>query len=208
MTTRELLQAVTNQQWVYRSARTQIARHSVSAPVSHLVRNHPGYVGGRTILNFGEGKARKDSIVLWQAGADIVVGYDPNHATSNSSTVRYLSKAQILVENHNRRWSGEATDRYDTAYCGYVFNTLPPEARADALDDAFDIADNLIIAVRRGPIAGRPYEDGVITGKGTFQKGWPNWDAVEREFVKPGDAIGFERLHSTSSYFLFRLDRL
>lgn len=191
--------------WIARSKKTQMVRASVSAPVSYLVRNHRGLVAGRTVLNFGEGKAWQDSRVLYQAGADIVVGYDPNHAVSNSASVRSLADAQRLVLAHNQHWGRESFDKFDVAYCGYVFNTLPPEDRAAALDDAFSVAEELIVAVRKSPIAGVPWSDGVITRKGTFQKGWPNWYELEEEFVQPGDALGFNRLQSTSSYFLFNV---
>jgi hypothetical protein len=123
--------------------RTAIHRTRVSAPLRWLLDN--GLIVGST-CNWGEGYAYQDTIAMNGEA------YDPNS--------KYLDRRVM------------PTRRFDTIYCGYVLNTL---TAPEALDVMITVRNHLHVggtayfAVRTDKIAGTPFEDGVITKRGTFQ---------------------------------------
>jgi hypothetical protein len=124
------------------SALTQITRTKVSAPTKFLVDN--GCVWG-DILHYGEGKAFADRDALATLGE--VYSYEPNSKDRNFLPIR----------------------SWDFGVANYVLNTLPPESRRDALYDMYYRCSYSYITVRTDKVNGTPFEDGVLTSKGTFQ---------------------------------------
>jgi hypothetical protein len=130
------------------SEKTQIARKTVSAPTRFLVENE--YVYGK-VLHFGEGKAFADTTAMDRLpNVDYVQPYDPNSPDE---------------------WKRELPlgCTFDYVVCNYVLNTLLPEERADAFTKSFLKGIYAVYTVRIDKVSGEPYEDGVITSKGTFQ---------------------------------------
>lgn len=132
----------------FTSAKTAIRRNAVSAPVAYLAQ-HGAFVG--RCINWGSGLAWLDTWIISSASEGDCEEYDPYY-----NPIRPVGI-------------------YDTIYCGYVANTLPPTYRAGLYMDILQFmnADSLaIIVVRSDKIAGEPFQDGVITAKGTFQKSY------------------------------------
>ena len=144
------------------SGKTAIARTKVSAPTQWLIDNY-GFYG--KILHFGEGKAYQDTQALRDLpGVDSVEAYDPNSA--------HLHKRVLPPVGAG----------FDYVVCNYVLNVLPEEDRSAALVAAFGRGLYNIFTVRLDKVEGKPYDDGVITSKGTFQSQldeyeWFDWIA-------------------------------
>jgi hypothetical protein len=152
------------------SAKTAIARKRVSAPLQWLLDND--LIKGHA-CNWGEGKAKVDTLAM-DGRTGYAIGYDPN------TDAWYLPQGS----------------KFDTIYVGYVLNTL------DTLESTRCVAhvrDHLApggtayFAVRFDEVNGTPYEDGVITKRGTFQTN------VYRLFKDSG---GF--IHKTSNWGIFK----
>jgi len=132
------------------SARTAISRKTASKPTRLLEAK--GLLRG-LIIDYGCGKGA-DVEYLKEKGYK-VVGFDPNYRPTYS----------LLVPN-----------TYDTVLCNYVLNVVPPKIRHEILKKIHLIlkcGGKAFITVRdisEGKIGGTPYEDGVITSRGTFQK--------------------------------------
>lgn len=130
------------------SEATAIARTSVSAPVQWLVDNN--YLYG-LVCNFGEGKAFKDTEAINDLpSVDRCVAYEPNSPVIAKRNLPIGTPFNFVVAN-------------------YVLNTLPPEERAQAFMDAYIVGQYAIFTVRLDKVEGKPFEDGVITRRGTFQ---------------------------------------
>lgn len=134
------------------SHRTAIARKTPSKPLRILLDK--GYISKKDrILDFGCGKGR-DVEYLREQGYD-AYGYDPYNPE--------YSDMKVLIPHH-----------YSVVLNFYVLNVLPPSERYDVLDDLLYYSQpvgDIFIAVRDTSeiIHGEPYEDGVITSRGTFQ---------------------------------------
>jgi hypothetical protein len=140
------------------SEATAIARTSVSAPVQWLVDNN--YLYG-LVCNFGEGKAFKDT----EAMSDLPeVGgcfpYEPNSPVIAKRNMPMGCPFNFVVAN-------------------YVLNTLTPDARAEAFLQAYIAGQYAIFTVRLDRVDGEPFEDGVITKRGTFQKSFSRSECEE-----------------------------
>lgn len=131
------------------SSKTAIPRKKHSLPLKIALSK--GLIKGR-ILDYGCGRGT-DIKYLKNLGYN-AVGYDPN----------YFPNKSILTSN-----------TYDTVLCFYVLNVVFPQTREEILKDIRRVLKPngiAIIAVRdiTEEVKGKPYLDGVITAKGTFQK--------------------------------------
>lgn len=129
--------------------RTAIARKDVSAPMKWMLENLEMH--DLKVLHYGEGKAYIDTGALMVVGADVSV-YEPFPAEGE----RYKA---ILP-----------SDYFDMLISIYVLNVLFHDERLMTIEEMECIADRSIVAVRTDKINGMPFEDGVITKTGTFQK--------------------------------------
>lgn len=146
--------------------RTQITRTSVSRPTRFIAGRFNEKLTGLRILHHGSGKAYADTALLEELGAT-VTDYEPNPADDPAKADR-------------KRLKGT----YDLVISNYVLNVLPPEQRDEVWGDLYSIArlaqrrrKDVVIYVtvrsfRDTSIKGQPFEDGVITSRGTFQKGY------------------------------------
>lgn len=154
------------------SSKTAITRKTVSAPLRWLLAN--GLIKGRA-CNWGEGKAFIDTNEMFAVTGD-AWGYDP---FSSVFTHRTLPPGM----------------KFDTIYVGYVLNTLDTDESTQCVSDVLDRlapGGTAYFAVRFDDVHGVPYQDGVITRRGTFQTN------VYRLFRNNG---GF--LHKTSNWGIF-----
>ncbi|HAS8195798.1 TPA: hypothetical protein I7682_18110 [Vibrio vulnificus] len=165
------------------SARTSIYRKKASAPLRVLLNK--GLVRG-SVLNFGKGRCNVDSNAI------------TNEAPGKNCT------------DYDYTWC--RTDifgrHFDTVYCSYVMNTLPPQSRdvvwrqvANATRRDGGVA---FIAVRsdkdRG-IKGTPLFDGVKTSIGTFQVGYSS-EKIRQEALRFFREV--EEIPGASGYKLIR----
>ena len=126
---------------------TALSRTSVSAPVQMLVR-HGLLKSGVTFFDYGCGRGG-DVAAL---GSDGIAanGWDPH----------YLPGAPIVAA--------------DVVNLGFVINVIEdPAERVDALTKAFRLARTALsvgVMLYGGEIPGRPYRDGFLTSRNTFQK--------------------------------------
>ena len=156
---------------------TAINRKKLSAPTTtlsellrhrhyfgNMVRQTSHWSGGSgSILHHGCGRSVKDS-KFFKSICDKYAEFDPTYAPDRS----------VL------------NDKYDTVVSNFVLNVLEPEERQDAWMDIMMCVNDggiALITVRSDKdtsIKGKPHEDGVLTSKGTFQKGY-SLEAFERE---------------------------
>ena len=128
--------------------RTAIARDKASRPAREIVER--GLIGPKdSVLNFGSGRAWMDTALFATCGRT-AASYDP----------RFAPRDDLLLQ------------RWDVVYCGYVLNALPPLGRAEVVDTIRRLGGRAYFAVRGhgDRIEGEPFEDGVVTSKGTFQR--------------------------------------
>ncbi len=134
------------------SHRTAIARKTPSKPLRILLEK--GYISKNDrILDFGCGKGR-DVEYLRENGYD-AYGYDPYNPE--------YSDMKVLIPHH-----------YTVVLNFYVLNVIPIRERYDVVDDLYYYTrpkGEIYIAVRdtSETIHGQPYEDGLISSRGTFQ---------------------------------------
>jgi len=131
------------------AAKTAITRKGPSLPTRILEQR--GLLRGK-ILDYGSGKGA-DVEYLKSKGYDIV-GFDPY----------YKPDYHLLTD-----------ETYDTVLCNYVLNVVFPETRHEVLQNIRRILKDggvAFITVRdiSEKVTGKPYKNGVITAKGTFQK--------------------------------------
>jgi DNA phosphorothioation-associated putative methyltransferase len=127
---------------------TALARTAISAPVQLLLR-HGLLAKDVSFIDFGCG--RGDDVEALASGGFNVIGWDPYFAPSNT-----------------------LAHTYDVVNLGFVINVIEdPAERIEALHKAFGIASGVMsVAVMLcGPERlGKPFRDGVMTSRGTFQK--------------------------------------
>lgn len=160
------------------AAFTALKRTKPSRPAREIVMR--GLIGENDfVLNFGSGHAEHDT-ALFREHARFAESYDP-----------------LLGPEMPKVRGG-----WDVIYCGYVLNVLPPTERGVVIRTIANIlrpGGRAYFAVRSDEIKGRPYEDGVITSRGTFQKSYTS-TVLFRELI-----VAFHQtrgLRSTSSYIL------
>ena len=140
------------------SGKTAMHRSQPSLPAKILVEKIK--IEGK-LFDWGCGH-QTDLNYFLKSGID-ASGWDPNH---------YPGKAPTSYPPQTFSW----------VYCGYVLNTLPKEGREKVLKEIFNFLTpkgHLAISVRsaqeinsvRKP-TWQPFNDGWITPKGTFQKGF------------------------------------
>ena len=178
------------------SAKTQITRKNVSAPMRWIV-NNLYFSPFEDVLHFGEGKAFEDTRLLSNppyGSGPLVFAYDPNSPD---------------VYKRDRQRINPEFITYAHGVSIYVFNTLLPSERKAAFEDMMGCCNNLIIAVRTDKVNGAPVlgYDGVTTSRDTFQTqlsadAWVEW--FER--VSP-DRTSVEVLHKTSTYVILGIKR-
>ncbi|MHA7590175.1 DNA phosphorothioation-associated putative methyltransferase (plasmid) [Vibrio harveyi] len=142
--------SVTTQEeaWIDRH-RTAIVRHELSAPMKTLVKH--GYLKGEhSIFDYGCG--RGDDLRELEAHGLDALGWDPNFQPDNEKS------------------------NSDIVNIGFVLNVVEDrDERLDALLGAWELADKLLVVsvmlANENYIAQfKPYKDGVITSRNTFQK--------------------------------------
>lgn len=161
----------------YKRTQTTRPHGAMSAPMRDLMYGSFGLehlIKDLEILHFGEGKDWWTTFALRDAGAK-AYAYDPY---SPYETVR--SNAYLNMD-------------WDIVISSYVYNVIPPLQRMEIFKDNQRMCAMQIWAVRADTVTGTPYEDGVLTKAGTFQKSykstadifseWPDANIIEH---KPG----------------------
>lgn len=130
--------------------KTAIVRNQLSTPMQMLARH--GFLDGEhTILDYGCG--RGDDVAILREAELPVRGWDPHYAPDT-----------------------DLSELVDVVNLGFVINVIEePGERVECLQNAFALCRQcLCVAVMiagRGQIGGqRPYRDGYVTARGTFQK--------------------------------------
>ncbi len=129
--------------------KTAIVRHDLSAPMKTLVKH--GYLEG-TYSIFDYGCGRGDDLRELEAHGLDALGWDPN----------FLPDSDKVSS--------------DIVNLGFVLNVIEDQdERLDALLGAWELADQLLVVsvmlANENYIAQfKPYKDGVITSRNTFQK--------------------------------------
>jgi DNA phosphorothioation-associated putative methyltransferase len=129
--------------------KTALVRHELSAPIKTLVKH--GYLeGSYSIFDYGCG--RGDDLRELEAHGLDVLGWDPNFQPDND-------KVNSSIVN-----------------LGFVLNVIEDQdERLEALLGAWELADKFLVVsvmlANENYIAQfKPYKDGVITSRNTFQK--------------------------------------
>ncbi|USD59501.1 DNA phosphorothioation-associated putative methyltransferase [Vibrio sp. SCSIO 43140] len=129
--------------------RTAIVRHELSAPMKLLAKS--GFLDGRySIFDYGCG--RGDDLRELEAHGLDALGWDPNFQPDNEKV------------------------RSDVVNLGFVLNVIEDrDERLEALLRAWDLADKVLVVsvmlANESYISQfKPYKDGVITSRNTFQK--------------------------------------
>ena len=136
-------------------------RNAVSAPMRHILP----LMLGKSVLHYGEGKAFLDTQALQDRGYDVSV-YEP-------------------FGPDPLKWEVKEGALFDTVVSVYVLNSIVPGVRKNVIEHMLMLGNRVIAAVRTDKINGSPYEDGVRTKRGTFQKQFKKDD-----LEKLGDIIG------------------
>lgn len=153
---------------------TQMTRTRSSRPARWVLHN--AALWNRTVLHHGRGKAVVDSEILYEAGAH-VSEYDPNVDEIADTTVLHRE--------------------YDIVMSNFVLNVLPRDARVVVYNQilrAVKPGGAAYIAVRTDKVNGTPFQDGVVTSRGTFQtqlsvSDWTDYFYREPVHVESGFAI-------------------
>jgi hypothetical protein len=178
------------------SAKTQMPRKNVSAPMRWIV-NNLYFSPFEDVLHFGEGKAFEDTRLLSNppyGSGPLVFAYDPNSPD---------------VYKRDRQRINPEFITYAHGVSIYVFNTLLPSERKAAFEDLMGCCENLIIAVRTDKVKGSPAlgYDGVTTKRGTFQTqldagAWMEWF---KRMSPEGTSVTL--LQSNGSYVIISVKR-
>ncbi|MFC5496290.1 DNA phosphorothioation-associated putative methyltransferase [Caenimonas terrae] len=127
---------------------TALARTNLSAPVQLLLRH--GLITS-TIQFFDYGCGKGNDVETLRALGYTSAGWDPHFAPHNS-----------------------IPPRADVVNLGFVINVIEDAAeRVEALSRAFSICSGVMtvgVMLRTSDTLGRPFQDGVLTSRGTFQK--------------------------------------
>ncbi len=129
--------------------KTAIARYKLSKPIQTVIEY--GLLNENTsLLDYGCGQGH-DVIGLKEMGFT-AVGWDPVYSPD-------VDKEPTDIVN-----------------LGFVLNVIEdPVERADVLHEAYELSNNLLVvstlvANSSTPMPGRPYKDGILTSRNTFQK--------------------------------------
>ena len=126
---------------------TAIARTNLSAPVQLLIRN--GLINEHDSF-FDYGCGRGSDIKVLSGNGIAASGWDPYYAKENSKT-----PAKVVN-------------------LGFVVNVIEdPAERVDAIQGAFSLCEGVMsvgVMLYSGDAPGRPYSDGFLTSRNTFQK--------------------------------------
>ncbi|CAK0769199.1 Peptidase M15 [Gammaproteobacteria bacterium] len=128
--------------------RTALTRYGFSAPIQTLARF--GFLdGSKTLFDYGCG--RGDDLRGLRENGIAAIGWDPHYAADE------IKRSAHLVN------------------LGFVINVIEdPEERLAALQGAYHLTEELLVvsAMLANPEAlrGKPYGDGVLTARNTFQK--------------------------------------
>lgn len=155
---------------------TALSRSTISAPVQQLLRH--GLLSKEAVF-FDYGCGRGDDVTsLLQEGYK-ATGWDPYFASANP-----------------------IPERADAVNLGFVINVIEDAAeRVRAVHRAFEIAARVLVfgvMLDTGERQGRAFADGVITGRGTFQKYYTQNEisdfveqVLEQEVFMVAPGIGF-----------------
>lgn len=154
---------------------TALSRSSLSAPVQMLVR-HGLLRPGMTFFDYGCG--RGSDISTLSANGVAASGWDPH----------YRPEATIAPA--------------DAVNLGFVINVIEdPAERIDAITKAFGLARRVMsigVMLYGGGLPGRPYQDGFLTSRNTFQKYFSQSElkdyieqALQRAVFMVGPGIAF-----------------
>ena len=151
---------------------TAVDRDKLSVPMQSLAKH--GYLDGdHTVFDYGCGKGH-DLLELEAHGLD-ATGWDP----------AYRPDAEMRQS--------------DVVNLGFVINVIEDyDERATTLGRAYDLAYKiLVVSVMLGGAAAtskfRPYKDGIVTSRGTFQKYYTQSelrDFIERSLNTKATAVG------------------
>ncbi|MDA0146452.1 hypothetical protein OCT63_19685 [Vibrio sp. RW] len=150
------------------SAKTSIARRSVSAPLKQFLAQYSHLVSGST-LNYAKGR---EKVSLDTEALKAITGVCQEYDYTFANNIDILNCS------------------YNTVYCGYCTNTLPPLPRAQVWETLARLCSKekgiVVVSARsntdRG-IVGEPCFDGVRTKLGTYQIGYPK-NALSEEAKK------------------------
>lgn len=154
---------------------TALSRASLSAPVQMLLR-HGLLTSGVTFFDYGCG--RGGDIAVLSAGEIAASGWDPH----------YLPEAPITPA--------------EIVNLGFVVNVIEdPAERIEAITKAFRLARTAMsigVMLYGGDLPGKPYRDGFLTSRHTFQKYFSQSElkdyieqALQREAFMVGPGIAF-----------------
>jgi hypothetical protein len=126
---------------------TALSRTTISAPLQLLVR-HALLSGSTTFFDYGCG--RGDDIASLRSQGITADGWDPHYRPD------------------------EPRREADVVNLGFVVNVIEdPAERVDALTGAFALARGVLaigVMLHANDVPGRPYRDGFLTSRSTFQK--------------------------------------
>lgn len=174
--------------------KTARGRKRPSVPVRNALKKID--VRGKTVLDFGCGRSI-DAEFLAENGAN-AYRYDPFYAplcdagagqTRDEHSVRTISPSN-------------PSERFDIAFCSYVLNVLTPRDRyltAQLLKKlAGPESGIIVVGVRedKGAVREnwREYEDGYITGSGSFQCFFSNDDKIDRKLIHVFGSLEINRI--------------
>lgn len=145
--------------------KTAITRRDLSQPMQLMVA-HGVVASGRTVFDYGCGQG--DDVAALAPNGFEAFGWDPHHAPDGPR------KAADVVN------------------LGFVLNVIEdPLERAETLKAAWSFAGKAmsvaVMIAGKSPVSGlRPYRDGYLTARGTFQKYFAQHEL--RDFIR--DALG------------------
>ena len=145
------------------SERTRISRKVPSLPTKTLFKNIE-VTKGTKVLHVGAGDIKNPDVKFLndKFGSKNVIHYDPYGP---------FAKAEAKLGKGD----------FDIVYSPYVLNTLPPSIRKQAVIDAatsVKTGGSVFFAVRGTDVTkkGQLFADGIVTARGTFQKGYKSAD--------------------------------
>ena len=128
--------------------RTALVRYGFSAPVQALAKY--GYLdGSKTVFDYGCGRG------------DDIRGLKDNNITAAGWDPHYAKNSPLIAS--------------DIVNLGFVINVIEDKSERDeALSAAFNLCKDMLVVsamlISSENITGKPYRDGYLTQRGTFQK--------------------------------------